>query len=177
MSANKSSILKTKHEYLKKVPLFSGLNDEQLKRMTAVMTVSEFEAGSYVMREGDSSTEIYILLKGEVEISKSLVLPQWIQSAQKQEKALIRLSEKHHPFFGEMSMFGKDSTRDASILAVKNCQMACLQKEALLKETTRDPEAGTIIYRNIATELAQRLRKANKDILKLTTAFSLALEG
>ncbi len=177
MSASKSSILKTKHEYLKKVPLFSGLSDTQLKRITAVMTVSNFEAGSYVMREGDDSTEIYILLKGEVEISKSLVLPQWIQSAQKQEKALIRLSEKHHPFFGEMSMFGKDSTRDASILAIKNCQMACLQKETLIEETSRDPEAGTIIYRNIATELAKRLRKANKDILKLTTAFSLALEG
>ena len=177
MSASNSSILKEKHDYLKKVPLFAGLKDVQLKRMTAVMTVSEFEAGDYVMHEGDSSSEIYILLKGEVEISKSLVLPQWIQSAQKQEKALIRLSQKHHPFFGEMSMFGKESTRDASILAVKNCQMACLQKEALIKETTRDPEAGTIIYRNIATELAKRLRKANKDILKLTTAFSLALEG
>ena len=177
MSVNKSSILKTKHEYLKKVPLFTGLNDAQLKRMTAAMTVLEFEAGRYIMREGDSSSEIYILLKGEVEISKSLVLPQWIQTVPKQEKALIRLSEKHHPFFGEMSMFGKDSTRDASILAVKNCQMACLQKGALLKETARDPEVGTIIYYNIATELTKRLRKANKDILKLTTAFSLALEG
>ena len=36
---------------------------------------------------------------------------------------------------------------------------------------------GSIIYHNIATVLTQRLIKSNKDILKLTTAFSLALEG
>jgi len=177
MNIRKESIPKSKYEYLKKVPLFNGLIDEQLNRMISVMTVSNFEEGEFIMREGDSGTEIYILLRGEIEISKTLVLPQWIQSAQKQDKALIHLSEKQYPFFGEMSMFGDKSTREASIKATKTCQMACLQKEKLLEEIENDPDIGAIVYHNIASELVKRLRKANKDILKLTTAFSLALEG
>ncbi len=170
-------LLASKKEYLKKVSLLQGLDDTQLEQMIAMMTPVEFEADEYVMHEGDSGCEIYILLGGEVEISKSLVLPQWIQSAQTQDKALIKLSQKQHPFFGEMSMFGKESTREASIKAIRPSQMAILQKKELLNAIQKNPQIGTIIYRNIASELVKRLRKANKDILKLTTAFTLALEG
>ena len=170
-------LLTSKKDYLKKVSLFKDMDDAQLEQMIAMMKPVEFNAGEYVMREGDSGSEIYILLNGEVEISKSLVLPQWIQTAQTQDKALIKLSQKHHPFFGEMSMFGKDSTREASIKAIRPSQMAILPKAALLDTIRANPQIGTIIYRNIASELVKRLRKANKDILKLTTAFTLALEG
>lgn len=177
MSAAQSKIPQKYDSYLKKVSLFKGLDDHQIEHMIDVMTLSNFDAGDVVMHEGESGTEIYILLEGEVEISKSLVLPQWVQSAQNQEKALIRLSEKHFPFFGEMSMFDEKATREASIKATKACRMACLQKDVLLTEIEQDPQIGTVIFHNIASELVKRLRKANKDILKLTTAFSLALEG
>ena len=42
---------------------------------------------------------------------------------------------------------------------------------------SKDNTIAAIIYYNIAAELCKRLIKSNKDILKLTTAFSLALEG
>lgn len=177
MSVPKSKIPQKFFNNFKKVSLFSGLDDHQIERMISLMTMREFDSGEFVMHEGESGTEIYILLEGEVEISKSLVLPQWVQSAQNQEKALIRLSEKQFPFFGEMSMFGDTATREASIKATKACRMACMEKDVLMAEIKKDPKIGTIIYYNIASELVKRLRKANKDVLKLTTAFSLALEG
>jgi len=177
MRAAKSKIPQKYFNNLKKVSFFSGLDDHQIEQMIGVMTIREFDANDFVMHEGESGTEIYILLEGEVEISKSLVLPQWVQSVQNQEKALIRLSEKQFPFFGEMSMFGDTATREASIKATKACRMACMEKDVLIAEINKDPQIGTVIYHNIASELVKRLRKANKDILKLTTAFSLALEG
>lgn len=176
MTTTKKALPAGTYDYLKEVSLFKGLSEKQLKRMIKAMSAVQFTKDSFVMREGDSGTEIYILLEGEVEISKTLILPQLVQSAQKQEKALIRLSREHRPFFGEMSMFGEKSVREASIKATKPCHMACLEKENLLKEIEKDAGIGTIIYHNIASELVKRLRKANKDILKLTTAFSLALE-
>lgn len=57
------------------------------------------------------------------------------------------------------------------------CTIAFCTKDKLIREIEKEPAIGTIIYRNIASELVKRLRKANKDILKLTTAFTLALEG
>jgi hypothetical protein len=52
-----------------------------------------------------------------------------------------------------------------------------MEKEDLLKKLDEDPKAASVIYYNIARSLTGHLNKANKDILKLATAFSLALEG
>jgi len=166
-----------KLDYLKKVPLFKDLTNAQLEQLIAIMKAKQFESGSYVIREGEAGNSLFILLEGEVEISKALVLPQWVKAQQKQEKSLMRLSEKYYPFFGEMAMFDDEPERSASIVAIRPCLMAVITKKDLLKVLDGNPEIGMIIYRNIASQLVQRLRKANKDILKLTTAFTLALEG
>jgi len=56
-------------------------------------------------------------------------------------------------------------------------QISCFSKKDLLDICDKEPIIGKIIYKNIATELVKRLQTANKNILKLTTAFTLALEG
>lgn len=164
-------------DYFKKVSLFRNLTDEQITRMISIMKVEEFEAGEFVFRENSSGTTLYILLQGQVEIFKALVLPQWMQSAQKQEKSLVHLTEKNYPFFGEMAMFDDGAERSASIKAIQPCVMASISKDDLVRAVDEDAAMGMILYRNIASELVTRLRKANRDILKLTTAFTLALEG
>ncbi len=177
MKISKTKTLLSKLDYLKKVPLFRDLNEKQIKSIIASMHIEQIEKEQFIIHEGDAENNLYILLSSKMKISKSLVLPKWIQAAQKQEKSLIRLSEKHHPFFGEMAMFDDEPERSASIKAIQSCLMAFITKKDLLKILKSDPEIGMIIYRNIASELVIRLKKANKDILKLTTAFTLALEG
>ncbi len=177
MKTNEQNPLLDLLDYFKEVPLFLGLSEIQTKTLIKEMKKKKIAAGDFIIHEGDKENCLYILIKGEVEISKSLVLPQWIQSGQKQEKSLLRLSEKHRPFFGEMAMFSDQRERSASITAVTPCTIALLNQENLEKVLNEDPTAGLIVYKNIASVLAARLIKANKDILKLTTAFTLALEG
>ena len=120
---------------------------------------------------------MFILRKGEVEISKSLFLSPLRSENSLQEKALNRLTEQQYSFFGEMALFLEKPERSASIKAVRPSSLAVLQKEELLSILDKDSTIASIIYKNISTELCKRLIKSNKDILKLTTAFSLALEG
>jgi CRP/FNR family cyclic AMP-dependent transcriptional regulator len=116
-------------------------------------------------------------MEGEVEISKRLLLPLWETENTHQEKSLIHLSEKDFPFFGEMTLFEENPERSASIFAVQDCTLAVLHKQDMLNILDKHPKIGSTIYKNIAKELTFRLIKANHDILKLTTAFCLALEG
>lgn len=129
------------------------------------------------MREGELGDSMFILLKGEVEISKSLYISPLSGNESFQEKALNRLTEKSHSFFGEMALFLEKPERSASIKAEKNCMLAVIQKDQLLVILDKDPVIASILNKNISAELCKRLIKSNKDILKLTTAFSLALEG
>jgi len=177
MKANNSRYLLDKLEYLNKVPLFLGLNSEQVKKMVKIMRTEKFEKDQFIIKEGDTGSNLFILMEGSVEISKTLVLPQCLQNAQKQEKSLIRLSEKQYPFFGELAMFDDKPERSASIKAITPSLMAVITKDDFIKVVTKNPEMGMQIYKNIASELGKRLKKANRDILKLTTAFTLAIEG
>ena len=94
-----------------------------------------------------------------------------------QEKSLIKLNEDQHAFFGEMALFLENPERSASIRALRPCTLIAIQKKDLQAILDSDHNLGSIFYKNIAIELTKRLIKANRDILKLTTAFSLALEG
>jgi CRP-like cAMP-binding protein len=164
-------------DFFKKVPLFTHLTDVQIEKLIGVMSRKEVKTGEIIAKEGAHEDSLFILLRGEVEISKSLLLPFASENLPKQEKSLIILSEKQHPFFGEMALFSDNPERSASVTARCECTLAVIEKRDLKKILEEDPKIGTIVYFNIASELSKRLNKANKDILKLTTAFSLALEG
>lgn len=163
--------------FFQKVSLFHGLSDEQIKKIIGIMYSVEVSAREVITHEGAQEDTLFILLKGEVEISKRLLMPLFEGSADKPEKSLIRLSEKNYAFFGEMTLFEDKPERSASVTAQNFCKLAVLQKKEFMAILEQNPEIGSIVFRNIATELTRRLVKANKDILKLTTAFSLALEG
>jgi CRP-like cAMP-binding protein len=163
--------------FFKDVSLFENLSETQIKKIMTLMSLSEVKKGEVITREGEAGNSMFILIRGEVEISKGLVLPQWTSQSSFRDKALIRLSEKQHAFFGEMALFMENPERSATIKALRPCILAVLQKSDLLDLTESDQSIGSVIYKNIAAELTRRLIKSNKDILKLTTAFSLALEG
>jgi CRP-like cAMP-binding protein len=163
--------------YFKRVSLFKHLDETQIKKIIDLMKISEIKKNEMITREGESGDSMFILLKGEVEISKSLYISPFSSKQSLQEKALNRLTEQSHSFFGEMALFLEKPERSASIKAIKPCTLAVLEKHRLLNILDKDPIIGSIIYKNISAELCKRLIKSNKDILKLTTAFSLALEG
>lgn len=162
-------------EFFQEISLFNGLTNQQIKSLVNKMTLREVSTGTVIIQEGAADTEMFILLEGEVEISKRLTM--LIGDQAPQEKSLIRLSARQHSFFGEMALLEENPQRSASITMLSEGRLAVLQKKDLVKVLDADPEMGAIVYKNIASELTRRLQKANRDILKLTTAFTLALES
>ncbi len=164
-------------DFFKSVSLFDGMTAAEIRQLVGVMKFKQVNAGERITEEGAREDSVFILLEGEVEISKRLLLPLWNDDNTNQAKSLIRLTGNHHAFFGEMALFQDIPERSASIEALKPCKLAVIEKKDLLHICDKDSKIGSIIFKNIARELTLRLVKANKDILKLTTAFSLALEG
>ena len=163
--------------FFKKVSLFKNLSADQINKVIAGMQIAEFQPGQIITKEGAGDDTLFILLEGKVEITKQLVMPVIAPPEDRMEKSLVVLSEKHYPFFGEMALFLEKPERSATIKARQKCILAVFEKKDLLNVFDNDVDIGSKIYKNIACELVERLKKANKDILKLTTAFTLALEG
>jgi GNAT superfamily N-acetyltransferase len=51
------------------LPLFAGLNAEQVARLAGVCGVAAFEPGQPVFREGEGDIQLHVMLQGEVEIT------------------------------------------------------------------------------------------------------------
>ncbi len=162
--------------FLKKIPIFTGLSDAQLAKVMRIMRVESVDEGASIIREHEHGTDMFILLSGEVEVSKTLLLKIAGRGLDQRDKMLQKLSAADYAFFGEMGLFDERSERSASIIALTACDIAVIAKDDFFRLADSDTELGYKILRNIVRIISVRLEKNNRDVLKLTTALSLALE-
>lgn len=58
------------HDHLKKVPLFSGLSEDELDEVAGCATQLDYPAGKVLMTEGGSAHEMFVVVEGEVEVTR-----------------------------------------------------------------------------------------------------------
>jgi CRP/FNR family cyclic AMP-dependent transcriptional regulator len=161
---------------LSRTAIFAGIQEEKISRVAALVNIQNVPADQQIMKEGESGNTLFILLSGEVEVTKSLVFRSGAASLDPMDKSLIRLSAKTFPFFGEMSLFDKNSARNATVRTVTPCKFAVIELADLVRLSETDYEIGYRTFLNIAWALSDRLNKTNNDLLKVTTALGIALE-
>jgi CRP-like cAMP-binding protein len=100
-------------EPLRSVAIFRDLDDGELARVAEVCRTVDFAGGEYVFREGEVGNRLYLILKGEVRISR--------QVPGSGEEALAVL--KPGALFGEMAVFDRS---ERSTDAIANGPATCL---------------------------------------------------
>jgi CRP-like cAMP-binding protein len=151
------------------------MSPAQLARVWEIIELRKYPPGEVIVQEGESGDTLYLLLAGEVEVSKALTLMVARGNVDTRDKALDRMAAGQSPFFGEMALLDDSHRRTATVRTLRQCTLGLLRRKPCMALCHEDPSLGFLLMRNIASTLATRLDKANKDILKLTTAFSLAL--
>jgi CRP/FNR family transcriptional regulator, cyclic AMP receptor protein len=159
---------------LKAIPVLHDLEEEELKKFFAVTHRLQVPTGTAVIREGEAGDAMYILVEGAVEISKSLVMKMGREDFQGRDKILTKLSSTDHAVFGEVALF-EQGKRTATVTALNDCALLEINRDDFLRLAEENPRIGYKITRNITQILCSRLRKADEDTIKLTTALSLAL--
>ena len=161
-------------DFLKKVPIFNDLTHTEIERLASILKEVSFPASSEILKEGRAGEEMFILKEGTVDISKTLTLKVGRREFGQKEKSFIRLNAENGAFFGEMGML-EENIRSATVTAVTNCKLYTIEKVDFMEFCEKEPNIGYHIVLNIARIISSRLRKTNEDVLKLTTALSLAL--
>lgn len=128
------------------LPLFSGLDPEQVRRVAGVCQVAAFEAGQRILEEGAIDSTFYIVLRGEVEIRRS---------GSSQAVGVVRSGE----CLGEISLLTAHA-HTASAVATRSTQAAVLSHEELTDLIRFRPDIGLTIYRNLAIGLGAKLSRA-----------------
>ncbi len=58
------------NDHLKKVPLFADLDDKELDVVARCATQLDYPAGKVLMTEGGSAHEMFVVIEGEVEVTR-----------------------------------------------------------------------------------------------------------
>lgn len=160
---------------LEKFPIFEGMNIEQVRAAGRIMHIVRYSAGKTVWNEGDNGRDFFLLLEGSINITQKLTLFTSEDEVESHDKSLIILSAEARPVIGEIALC-THSPRSAAVVAETDIVTGWFDPDELHQLTEADPGFGCLLYRNIARILAERLITANRNVLKLTTAFSLALQ-
>jgi CRP-like cAMP-binding protein len=161
---------------LDKYPFFNGLSQDEIKTFYPIIQIRQYKTDEQIIHEGNTGDFMFLLLEGEVEISQALTYPLTEGGGDTREKTFIRLTHENHPFIGEMSLIQPQIPRSANVKAQKPCVIGIIKNGDLEKLVLKHPHIGVIIMRNIACKLANDLRTANQNVLKLTTALSLIMD-
>jgi CRP/FNR family cyclic AMP-dependent transcriptional regulator len=160
---------------LKEITLFKDLPIEKIRKIVNILRRVTFTENEIIMKEGDSGDTMYIILEGSVEVVKSLVIGDMDDEDVGKNKVFTRLDGKQHAVFGEIALL-EELRRTATIKAITNCVLYEIKKDDFLKLAEDDYELGYRILLNIARVVSARLRKADEETVKLTTALSIILQ-
>jgi len=107
-----------------KASLFSGLSQKQLSKISKSGMERKFEAGTTIIKEGETGVGFYLIIDGKAEVRKK-------------KKVLSTLSSGD--VFGEMSLID-NQPRSADVVALTPTTTFTLSSWAFAGVVTGDPE-------------------------------------
>jgi len=161
-------------EKIKRASLLNGLTDDEMKKVLSLAHEITWGEGETLITEGETGETIYIIYSGAVRVSKRLTLQQFSDEIGQSEKTLIHMDATEPIVVGEVAMLTK-AERSATITATKDCAALEIYGPDLGRLCESDTDLGFKVMRNLAQILSDRLRKVNRDVVRLATALSVAL--
>lgn len=160
---------------IKRSALFENVSQKTIDKLADAARELSYNAGYDIVKDGDMGDCLYLLKSGTVSITKKLTMLE-DHDLDIKDKELKHMSADSNGFFGEMVICSGTDMRSATVSSVTECELLELSSQDIGRILEDDPESAACFYKNLAKMLTDRLRKSNTDILKLTTALSLALD-
>lgn len=137
---------------LRQVPLFSGLEPEDLQTLSKYLYHKSVTRSQVLFQQGDKGDEFLIVTEGSVKVE--LVNPDG--------KELTLAILKPYQFLGELALLD-DFPRSANVIALEDSQLLALNKRDFLHVVSQYPR----IYGPITRQLTRRVRVLTDDIASM----------
>jgi CRP-like cAMP-binding protein len=136
--------------------MFAGLGDGELRKIARLFVQKLYRPGEQVFAKGDSGDEAYIVLRGKISIQ-----------LEKDSPVVAQLGDGK--VFGEMA-FLDGAPRAAFAVASQPSILLVMKRTAFTEAVRREPNLGMVVMRNIAQDLAHKLRGVNEALANVRKA-------
>lgn len=141
------------------VPLFSGLNRRELKRIARIAHQRQYAQGERLFQIGHPGAAMFVIMSGKVDI----VIPQQEQSD------LLLASLAAGSFMGELALLD-DTPRSASAVAAEDSQVIAFFRSDFNRLIEKETAIGSKVLKELAQIIGQRLKVTNQQLSELRQA-------
>lgn len=140
-------------ELLKKIRLFDGLTDDDLRQVRRICQEENAAKGTVIFQEGTFGDKCYIVLDGEIRISK------FIPGIGEEALAVLKPGD----YFGEMALID-DFPRSAHAIANTDVDLLTISKSEMDELLFFNKEIAYKMLWTFCRTLSARLRETNEKI-------------
>ncbi len=127
---------------LREIPLFNGLGEKELATLVDDFHLREYAKGEIIFRQGDTSRELYIVVKGKVRIFKI--------SPSGDETSIQIFS--NHDIIGEFATID-GQPRSATAKAIGRCALLAMAGERFVQHMREIPDLALGMTRLLAAKV------------------------
>ncbi len=139
----------TTADFLATVPLFSGLDPQELQRFCELTREKSYPRGSVILFEDDPGDSLFVVRRGRVKVV--------LIGEDGREVILGVLGVGEH--FGELALID-DRPRSAHVIAMEDSDLLVLRRDDFRARVESSPSVAW----SLLTELSRRLRRADEKI-------------
>jgi len=132
--------------------LFAGLDDGELEKLSRVSSRRPVERGAFIVRAGETTDSLYILLAGRAKVT----------NCDEEGREIILAWLGPGEFFGEMGLID-GSPRSANVIAMEHCELLHIGRD----DFQRCMQENFVVAQRLMQILVHRLRDADRKIESL----------
>lgn len=136
---------------LKKIPLFAGLHEDDLRELAGKAVTRTFPKNMILISEGDLTDSLYVILSGKVKV----------YLGDESGKELLLDVKGPGEYFGEMML--EAGSRSASVMTVETSQLAAIAKTDFQNFLREHPDIALHVINN----LIRMVRGLNENVKSL----------
>ena len=137
--------------------LFDGLTSTQLELIQSIGATTDHVAGQIIFHENARSDELYIIIRGRVEI---LLNPGLVGKVQVAEPIVIAALRRGQ-VFGEVALVDQGMRTATARIAEDKTRLMAIARDRLMRLCDAYPELGYKLMSNLSADLALKLRSSD----------------
>ena len=142
---------------LTKVEIFYGLPKEHLEALAEICEEVTYQEGDIIVQEYMPSNELFVIVRGVVQI---VMDPRALEMG---GEASVIATLRSGQTFGEIGLVDRGLRTASARAASKQVDLLAIKRDALVQLCEADTQLGYQLMRNIAADLAFKIR--NTDLM------------
>ena len=143
---------------LEKVEVFDELSRERLERVSGICVEHRYDQGQLIFEQNTASDSLFVILGGEVDI----LMDQASLTGQETNPEPVPIARlRRGQSFGEVALVDEGLRTATARAAAPDTRLLMLRRVDLMELCREDFELGFILMRNLAADLALKVRQTD----------------